>query len=67
MCDATNYSITFPAATSLKPTSVSGTDPVFGLFSDDGHGGLLNTEGQLFAKVDYANGVIALLDEPPSS
>lgn len=67
MCDATNFPSPFSAATSLKPASVSGVDPLFGLFSDDGHGGLINTEGQLFAKVDYATGVIALLDVPPSS
>lgn len=59
---ATNHSITFSAATSLKPASVSGTDPVFGLFSDDGQGGLVNTEGQLFAKIDYVHGVISFLD-----
>ena len=63
---ASDLSVTIPVTTRLKSGSVELTDPLAGLITVDGQGGLVDAGGQLIGKVDYTTGVCTSLNVTPT-
>lgn len=64
---ASDLSVTIPATTRLKPSTLHLAGPRWqGAITDDGQGGLVDAGGQLVGRVDYTTGVCTPLNVTPT-